>query len=70
MPSVKQIFTLEVTPEKFIEGCTEVELQEVMLLAERRLKRLERMRRRWPQSEAPEIAPNAGREIFRLIRDE
>ncbi len=41
MPRVTQIFILEVTPVKFIDNCSAVELQEVILLANARLDRLE-----------------------------
>ena len=42
MPSITRVFTLEVTPEKFIDNCSETELQEVFLLANAALNRIER----------------------------
>jgi hypothetical protein len=37
MPTLQRIFTLEITPEKFVDNCSEVELEEVILLANKRL---------------------------------
>lgn len=41
MPRIQNLFTLDVTPEKFIEACSDVELQETYYLAYNRLRRLE-----------------------------
>jgi hypothetical protein len=41
MPTLQKIYTLEITPEKFIDNCSEVELQEVILLANAKLSRHE-----------------------------
>ena len=41
MPSLQKIYTLDITPEKFIDNCSVVELQEVLLLANARLNRME-----------------------------
>ena len=41
MPTIQKVFTLEVSPAKFIESCTRSELHEVLLLASGRLQRLE-----------------------------
>jgi hypothetical protein len=37
MPTLQKIFTLEITPEKFVDNCSDVELQEVILLANKKL---------------------------------
>jgi hypothetical protein len=37
MPTLQKIFTLDITPEKFIDNCSDVELQEVILLANKKL---------------------------------
>jgi hypothetical protein len=58
MPTIQKLFVLEVTPEKFVDSCTEVELQEVILLAEKRLTRIERVNRQF-SPKAPE-QPSAG----------
>jgi hypothetical protein len=39
MPTLQRVFTLEISPEKFVDNCTEVELQEVIMLAEKKLRR-------------------------------
>jgi hypothetical protein len=39
MPTIQKVFVLEVTPEKFVDSCTDVQLQEVIMLAEHRLSR-------------------------------
>jgi hypothetical protein len=39
MPILQKIFTLEISPEKFIDSCSDVELQEVFLLADAKLSR-------------------------------
>lgn len=41
MPKIEHLFTLEITPERFVEACSEYELNEVYLLASARLRRLE-----------------------------
>jgi hypothetical protein len=41
MPTIQKVFTLEVSPAKFVESCTRAELYEVLLLASGRLQRLE-----------------------------
>lgn len=41
MPKIDKIFTLEITPERFVEACSEIELNEVFLLSAARLRRLE-----------------------------
>jgi hypothetical protein len=43
MPTLQQIYYLDITPEKFINNCSDVELQEVILLANARLYRLVRL---------------------------
>ena len=40
MPTLQQIYYLDITPEKFIDNCSAVELQEVLLLANARLNRM------------------------------
>ncbi|MDR0694702.1 MAG: hypothetical protein LBF81_05335 [Prevotellaceae bacterium] len=42
MPTIQKIFYLDITPEKFIDNCSVVELQEIILLANARLNRKER----------------------------
>jgi hypothetical protein len=42
MPTLQQLHYLEITPEKFIDNCSPVELQEVILLANARLNRMEK----------------------------
>jgi hypothetical protein len=37
MPTLQKLFYLEITPEKFVDNCSEVELQEVILLANKKL---------------------------------
>lgn len=32
MPKIDKIFTLEITPEQFLNACSAIELQEIMLL--------------------------------------
>jgi hypothetical protein len=41
MPTLQQIYTLDVTPEKFVDNCSDVELQEIILLANAKLSRHE-----------------------------
>jgi hypothetical protein len=41
MPTLQQIYYLDITPEKFIDNCSDVELQEVILLANAKLSRHE-----------------------------
>jgi hypothetical protein len=41
MPTLQQIYILDVTPEKFIDNCSDVELQEIILLANAKLSRHE-----------------------------
>jgi hypothetical protein len=41
MPTLQQVYTLDVTPDKFIDNCSDVELQEVILLANAKLSRHE-----------------------------
>jgi hypothetical protein len=40
MPTLQKLFYLEITSEKFIDNCSAVELQEVILLANEKLSRL------------------------------
>jgi hypothetical protein len=51
MPTLQQLYYLEISPEKFISKCSEVELQEIILLANARLRRDE------ASPAAPEPAP-------------
>ena len=57
MPTLQQIYRLDITPEKFIDNCSEVELQEVILLAGARLNRMETAppppRKELPRKELP-----------------
>jgi hypothetical protein len=40
MPSLQKLFWVEVTPERFVDNCSEAELRETELLVEARLNRL------------------------------
>ena len=40
MPTIHRAVTLEVQPERYVEACSEVELQELMILADARLRKL------------------------------
>jgi hypothetical protein len=55
MPTIQRIFTLEVAPEKYVDSCTEAELQAVMLLASARLEILQ------APAPAPQAAAPSGR---------
>jgi phage FluMu protein Com len=55
MATVHELFTLEITPENFIDSCTESELYEVIMLANIKLDNLNKLR----HSEA--IEPEATR---------
>jgi hypothetical protein len=39
MPILQQIYVLEVTPEKFVDNCSDIELREAILLADAKLSR-------------------------------
>jgi hypothetical protein len=41
MAALQKIFTLEITPERFVDCCSEVELHELRLLVEARLERID-----------------------------
>jgi hypothetical protein len=53
MPTLQKLFYLDITPEKFIDNCSEVELQEIILLANARLNQMEKTSP--PPSEQPAI---------------
>ena len=53
MPTLQQLYYLDITPEKFIDNCSAVELQEVILLANARLNRMEKT------ASPPPAAPTA-----------
>ena len=62
MPTLQQLYYLDITPEKFIDNCSDVELQEVFLLANARLNRMEKTSSpppaTKPQSkDLPKVAP-------------
>lgn len=38
MPQINKVFSLDITPEKFVNACDESELHEVILLAEKVLQ--------------------------------
>jgi hypothetical protein len=60
MPTIQKLFTLEIAPEKYVDSCTEVELREVVLLAEGRLGRMEvALQRGQEPLEAPAVAQEA-----------
>ena len=40
MPTIQRVFTLEVTPEKFIDNCSSADLQITIMLAEKKLQRI------------------------------
>jgi hypothetical protein len=40
MPTLHKIYTLDITPEKFIDNCSEVELRKIILLANAKLSLL------------------------------
>lgn len=42
MPTLQKVFTFDITPEKFIDNCSDVELREAILLANERFNRTER----------------------------
>lgn len=39
MPKIERIFTLEITPERFVDACSDVELQTLSLELDRELHR-------------------------------
>lgn len=39
MPKIEKIFTLEITPEKFVSACSNIELQELSLLLDKEFAR-------------------------------
>jgi hypothetical protein len=63
MALIQKLFTLEITPERFVDNCSEVELKETALLIEARLNRL------FPRREAKvELPPRAEEPVERLER--
>ena len=38
MPTLNKVYTLTITPEQFIEACSDVELQELEMLLNRKLE--------------------------------
>jgi hypothetical protein len=40
MPTIQKLFFLEITPERFVDNCSESELRETAMLIEARLDRL------------------------------
>jgi hypothetical protein len=61
MPTLQKLFCLDITPEKFIDNCSEVELQEVILLANARLGRAEKAQPAPPEPAAIEAPPEPSR---------
>ena len=37
MPRISKMLTLEITPEQFVNSCSDVELQELLILADTKL---------------------------------
>lgn len=35
MPKIERIFTLEITPERFVDACSDIEIQELALLIDK-----------------------------------
>ena len=72
MPNIQRLFTLEVSPAKFIESCTRSELYEVLLLVSQRLNTVDHKTDREAASEgaalrmiasgSPMVAPEAAPE--------
>lgn len=38
MPELKKLYTLTITPQQFIDACDDVELQELLLLLDKKLE--------------------------------
>jgi hypothetical protein len=50
MATLQKVFTLEITPERFVDCCSVVELHELRLLVEARLERIDGVRKDDPSS--------------------
>lgn len=44
MPKIDKVFTLEITPERFVNSCDAQEFQELLLEVDRRLERENRVK--------------------------
>jgi len=45
MPRIDKVFSLEITPERFVKACCAQEFQELLIEVERRIQRESRMSR-------------------------
>jgi hypothetical protein len=39
MPKIEKLFTLEITPERFVAACSDIEIQELSMLVDREFTR-------------------------------
>jgi hypothetical protein len=67
MPKLQQVFYIDITPEKFIDNCSDVELQEVVLLINAKLSRLGREVPPAPEPVAVDFQPPQPRKA--LLKD-
>ena len=70
MPSIQKLFYIDITLERFVDNCSDVELQELILLAASRLRRNEPAPSRTPKNRRPAIPEKRKGKVRRTAEDD